>query len=95
MESPTSQQVSLDSLTLEQLQNEIRQEISEIVQSSRLSKVLEKYGLSKKNALKIQCSVNLTQAELNDAKCSFLAHGKQIVLATCCLEGEICVKCKP
>ncbi|WP_334929002.1 hypothetical protein [Nostoc sp.] len=95
MESQTSQQASLDSQTLEQLQDEIRQEMREIIQNSKLTKVLEKYGISKKNALKIECSINLTKTQLNDTNCSFLIPGKHIVLATCCLEGDICVKCKP
>jgi hypothetical protein len=96
MTSQNSQPTSLDSLTLEQLQDEIRQEMCEIMKKSKLSKVLEKYGISEKKVLKIQCSIDLTKTELSDTNGSFLSPDKnnEIVIMRCCLdENEGCVKC--
>jgi hypothetical protein len=96
MNSETSQPTSLDSLTLEQLQDDIRQQMCEIMKNSKLSKVLENYGISEKKVLKIQCSIDLTKTHLSDTNRSFLSPDKhnEIVILRCCLdENEGCVEC--
>lgn len=48
-----------------QLEDEIKQEMREILKNSNLSKVLEKYGISEKKVLEIQCSIDLTKNQVD------------------------------
>ncbi len=65
MESQTSQPTVIDPQTLQQLEEEIKQEMREILKNSNLSKVLEKYGISEKKVLEIQCSIDITKNQVS------------------------------
>jgi hypothetical protein len=55
----------MDSQTLEQLQNEIEQKLSESLKNADLQTVLEKYGLLKDRVLKVQWQCNLDLNKIN------------------------------
>ncbi|MEH1850731.1 MAG: hypothetical protein V7L11_03355 [Nostoc sp.] len=66
MEPQTSQQAVLDSQKLEQLKDEIKQEISEILNKSNLRNLLDKYGVLIENILTIQYTIDLSKVESSD-----------------------------
>ena len=65
MESQTSQQAVIQPQKLQQLEEEIKQEMREILNNSNLSKVLQNYGISEKKVLEIQFSIDLTKTQVN------------------------------
>ncbi|MDZ7965121.1 MAG: hypothetical protein RM368_09105 [Nostoc sp. DedSLP03] len=62
-------QTVIDAETLQQIQDEIQQEISEILENSNFHKVLEKYSISGNKILKIkfQCSIDKNKIQHADA----------------------------
>ncbi|MBC1275061.1 hypothetical protein GNF10_03470 [Nostoc sp. UCD121] len=103
MESPTSQQAVIDPQELQQLQDELQQEISESINNSNLSKILEKHGISKNNNFEIrfQCSIEVTQIQSNNINIERQAQGflqpipaKRVMQMFCCMDrlGR-CVPC--
>ncbi|AUT00485.1 hypothetical protein CLI64_08825 [Nostoc sp. CENA543] len=66
MDTEMLQEVSLDPQTLEQLQNEISRELIEVLNKSQLGKVLEKYGISDTQVLKIQYTLDVNQLQSAD-----------------------------
>ncbi|MBH8572809.1 hypothetical protein I8752_07220 [Nostocaceae cyanobacterium CENA369] len=95
MESQTSQQIVVDSQTLDRFKDEIQQEISEALKNSNISKVLgEKYGISsEENVLKIQCSIQINQSSLSETNHSLQIPGKHIVLLDCMLPNGTVIPC--
>ncbi|MEH2148669.1 hypothetical protein [Nostoc sp.] len=67
MDSQTVQPIVIDAQTLQQLEDEIKNELSNILKNSNFGEVLEKYGISGQNILKLQCLLDLTQIEVSDA----------------------------
>jgi hypothetical protein len=64
-----SQQLELqviDSQSLQQLQNEIKQEINELLKNSKVSQILKKYGVSGQKILTVQSSLDLSQYKLKE-----------------------------
>ncbi|MEH2192247.1 MAG: hypothetical protein V7K98_06225 [Nostoc sp.] len=57
----------IDTQTLQQLEDEIKNELSNILKKSNFGEVLEKYGILGQNILEIQCSLDLTKIEVSDA----------------------------
>ncbi|MEH2441200.1 hypothetical protein [Nostoc sp.] len=66
MESPTVQSTVIDDRTLQELKNEIKQEMQNIVSNSNLRNVLEKYGIPAQDVLKLECTLDLNQLQSND-----------------------------
>jgi hypothetical protein len=66
MTSETSQPITIDTPTLKQLQEEIQQEMKDILNNSKLSKLLEKYGISGQEIVTVQCLLDLTKIQIND-----------------------------
>ncbi|MEH1778098.1 hypothetical protein [Nostoc sp.] len=66
MEPQTSQQAVLDSQKLEQLKDEIKQEISELLNKSNLRNILDKHGVLIENILTIQYTIDLSKVESSD-----------------------------
>ncbi|MBH8564058.1 hypothetical protein I8748_18020 [Nostoc sp. CENA67] len=60
MESKTLQQTVLDTQTLQQLKEEVKQAISESLKNSNVNKVFGKYGISEDRVLKFQCHIDLS-----------------------------------
>lgn len=60
-------QTVIDTQTLQQLEDEIKNELTNILKNSNFGEVLEKYGISGQNILKVQCLLDLTQIEVSDA----------------------------
>ncbi|MBD2362614.1 hypothetical protein [Anabaena sp. UHCC 0399] len=67
MSSENLQTIVLDPQTLEQLENEIKQELIEVLNKSQLNKVLKKYGISESEVLKIQYTLDLNKIQSSDA----------------------------
>ncbi|MEH2273036.1 MAG: hypothetical protein V7K68_32220 [Nostoc sp.] len=67
MDSQTVQPIVIDAQTLQQLEDEIKNELSNILKNSNFGEVLQKYGISGQNILKFQCLLDLTQIEVSDA----------------------------
>ncbi|WP_298920523.1 hypothetical protein [uncultured Nostoc sp.] len=67
--------------------------------NSAIAKVNLDGNLSNNFGVATQESIRIlkggTQSESNLSHNFKKIPGKHIVLATCCLEGEICIKCKP
>ncbi|MHC0066464.1 hypothetical protein ACWATR_26700 [Nostoc sp. UIC 10890] len=66
MESQTAQSIVIDDHTLQQLQDEIKQEMLNLLSNSNLSKILEKYGIPAQDVLKLQYTLDLNQLQSND-----------------------------
>ncbi|MBD0388171.1 MAG: hypothetical protein ICV54_17085 [Nostoc sp. C3-bin3] len=58
----------MDSQTLQQLQDEIRNELSKTLKNANFNTVFEKYGISGEKILKLECSIDLTQLHMRDRK---------------------------
>jgi|GEM_PF-2352070 uncharacterized protein YutE (UPF0331/DUF86 family) len=67
MESQISQLTVIDAQTLQQLEDEIKNELSNILKNSNFGEVLKKYGISGQNILKVQCLLDLAQIEVSNA----------------------------
>ncbi|MEH2300219.1 MAG: hypothetical protein V7K88_14715 [Nostoc sp.] len=69
MKFKTVEPTVIDTETLQQVQNDIQQEISEILENSNFHKVLEKYSISGDKVLKIkfQCSIDINKIQNGDA----------------------------
>ncbi|MEH2068737.1 MAG: hypothetical protein V7K47_11345 [Nostoc sp.] len=59
----------MDSQTLEQLQNDIEQKLSESLKNAELQTVLEKYGILEDRVLRVQwqCDLDLNKINSGDA----------------------------
>ncbi|WP_375501409.1 hypothetical protein [uncultured Nostoc sp.] len=68
MDSQTSQLTVIDAQTLQQLEDEIKKELNDILNNSNFGEILDKYGLSGQNILNIQCLLDFTQIEVTDAE---------------------------
>ncbi len=68
MDSQTVQLTVIDAKTLQQLEDEIKKELSNILKNSNFGEVLNKYGISGQEILKVQCLLDLTQIEVSDAE---------------------------
>lgn len=66
MDSQTLEPTVLDAQTLQQLQDEIQQEMHEILNKSNLAKVLNKYGISGQEVLKVQYVLDLSKYQFID-----------------------------
>ncbi|MEH1811754.1 MAG: hypothetical protein V7K26_10430 [Nostoc sp.] len=91
MDSQTVQPTVLDAQTLKQLEDEIKQEMSNILNKSNLNKILEKYSISGETSLKIQCSIHQPSDELKDGN-SFLPVSSPPILIpfNCFCNGRPC-----
>ncbi|MHC5596798.1 MAG: hypothetical protein ACYTXC_12800 [Nostoc sp.] len=67
MESQTLQPIVTDTQTLQQLEDEIKKELTNILNNSNFGELLKKYGISGQNILKVQCLLDLTQIQVSDA----------------------------
>ncbi|WP_298911421.1 hypothetical protein [uncultured Nostoc sp.] len=67
MESQTSQQAVINPQTLQQLEDDIKNELSNILKNSNFGEVLKKYGISGQEIFKVQCILDLTQMKFSDA----------------------------
>ena len=67
MESQTVQPTVIDAQTLQQLEDDIKKELTNILNNSNFGEVLKKYGISGQNVLKVQCLLDLTQIQVSDA----------------------------
>ncbi|WP_066381997.1 MULTISPECIES: hypothetical protein [unclassified Anabaena] len=63
MSSQNLQETVLDSQTLKQLQSDIQKELLEVLNNSQLSKVLQKYGISQSEVLKISYQLDLNKLQ--------------------------------
>ncbi|MBG1266136.1 hypothetical protein [Nostoc sp. WHI] len=100
MESQTVQS-TIDAQILQQVQDEIQREITEILENSNFHKVLEKHSISGDKVLKIQfqCSINLNKVQDSNAidnkqANKFLTEisgrpGQELVLVT----KSLCIPC--
>ncbi|MEH2424869.1 MAG: hypothetical protein V7K48_29395 [Nostoc sp.] len=66
MESHTSQPTVIVPHTLQQLEDEIKNELINILKNSNFGETLEKYGISGKDILKVQCLLDLTKIEVSN-----------------------------
>ncbi|MCW5317375.1 hypothetical protein GTQ43_27285 [Nostoc sp. KVJ3] len=73
MESQTVQPTVIDVQTLQQLEDDIKNELNNILKNSNFGELLGKYGLSGQNILKVQCLLDLAQIEVSDAN-----HDQQV-----------------
>jgi hypothetical protein len=77
----------MDSQTLQQLQDEIKNELSQSLKNAKFKTVLEKYGISGEKVLKIECSIDLTQIQMKDMNNSnnrnLIIPGNHIVKLGC------------
>ena len=67
METQSSQPKVIDAQTLQQLEEEIKNELSNILKNSNFGEVLTKYGILGQEILKVQCLLDLTKIEVSDA----------------------------
>ncbi len=67
MQSQTSQQTVIDPQKLQELEDEIKNELNNILNNSNFSKIVKKYGISGQEILKVQCILDLTQIKSSDA----------------------------
>lgn len=58
----------MDSQTLQQLQDEIKNELSQSLKNANFETVLEKYGLSGEKVLNLECSIDLSQIQIKDTE---------------------------
>ncbi|WP_392534525.1 hypothetical protein [Nostoc sp. C117] len=89
MDSQTVQPTVIDAQTLDLLKDEIKQEISERLRNSNLSKLLEKYGILGDDILQVKCDIDLTKMQLRDTNCSLLLPAKRVEVWACLCKGEI------
>jgi hypothetical protein len=91
MDPQTVQPTDIDAQTLKQLEDEIKQEMSEILNKSNLNKILEKYRISGEKSIKIQCSIHQTSDELKDTN-SFLpvSYPPILIPFNCFCNGRPC-----
>ncbi|MEI1373198.1 hypothetical protein PQG02_27800 [Nostoc sp. UHCC 0926] len=77
----------MDSQTLQQLQDEIKNELSQSLKNASFKTVLEKYGISGEKVLKLECSIDITQIQMKDTENSSninsLIPGNHIVKLDC------------
>ncbi|MEA5626652.1 hypothetical protein [Nostoc sp. UHCC 0251] len=66
MDSKALQSTFIDAQRLQKLKDEIKQELFNILNNSNLSKIIEKYGISAQDILKLEYTLNLNQLRSND-----------------------------
>ncbi|MEH2400104.1 hypothetical protein [Nostoc sp.] len=89
MDSQSVQPTVIDAQTLDLLKDEIKQEISERLKNSNLSKLLDKYGISGDDVLQVKCNIDLTKFQVIDTNNSLLIPGKFIEVLACLCNGHI------
>jgi hypothetical protein len=65
-DSQTLQSTTTDSGNLRKLPDEIIQEIDNLLNNSKLGKLLEKYNVSKEAVIKFQCSIDLSKIQIKN-----------------------------
>ncbi len=91
MESKIVQPTLIDAETLKQLEDKIKEEMSEILNKSNLNKILENCSISGEKVLKIQCSVHLTSNESTDVNSFLTVSDRPIIIRFNCLcNGRPC-----
>ncbi|MEH2356847.1 hypothetical protein [Nostoc sp.] len=91
MDSKTVQSTFIDAETLKQLEDEIKQEMSEILNKSNLNKILEQYCISGEKSLKLQCSIHLNQNESRETNSFLPCSDIPIIIAfNCSCSGRPC-----
>jgi hypothetical protein len=91
----------MDSENLQQLKKEIKQEMSEVLNSSKITNIFQSYGLTEDGLIKFQCILDLTKIQLNNTleedqqfKASLLAIPEQELLLMCCCSCPLwCCPC--
>ncbi|MFN6464187.1 MAG: hypothetical protein RMZ41_020560 [Nostoc sp. DedVER02] len=77
----------MNSQTLQQLQDEIKNELSQSLKNANFDALLEKYGISGEKVLKLECSIDLSQIQINDptnsSNINSLIPGNHIVKLDC------------
>ena len=77
----------MNSQILQQLQDEIKNELSQSLKNANFKTVLEKYGISGEKVLKLECSIDITQIQMEDTENSSninsLIPGNNIVKLDC------------
>ncbi|MEH2022485.1 MAG: hypothetical protein V7K62_02620 [Nostoc sp.] len=77
----------MNSQTLQQLQDEIKNELSQSLKNANFETVLEKYGISGEKVLNLECSIDLSQIQIKDTENSSntnsLISGNHIVKLSC------------
>lgn len=66
MTSNNLQPIALDTETLAEFEKEIKQELLAILNTSKLNQVLEKYGISNPEVLKLQYTIDFNQLDTSD-----------------------------
>ncbi|MGH1395796.1 MAG: hypothetical protein ACRAVC_17485 [Trichormus sp.] len=66
MTSNNLEPIVLDSETLAEFEQEIKQELLAILNTSKLNQVLEKYGISNPDILKLQYTIDFNQLDTSD-----------------------------
>ncbi|BAZ52303.1 hypothetical protein NIES4103_49630 [Nostoc sp. NIES-4103] len=82
MESPTLQPTAFDLQKLQELEDEIKQELSEVLKNSKLGQLMEKYGISEK-ILEIECGIDLSKIKVVDMPPSLTISNKRTFLSGC------------
>lgn len=84
----------MDTQKLNQLKDQIKLQMSEILNNSNFSKLTEDYGILEKGALKFkfQCSIDLTKIEFSDRDSLETIPVQQIVEVDCiwCVQDRRC-----
>ncbi|MBW4615717.1 MAG: hypothetical protein KME21_21050 [Desmonostoc vinosum HA7617-LM4] len=66
MDCQSSQQVVFDTETLIQLEDEIKQELICILNNSNLSRILESYGISESEVIRVNYAIDFDKLKLSD-----------------------------
>jgi hypothetical protein len=66
MESQTVQPIVIDDHTLQQLKDEIKQEMCEIVNNANFSQILAKYGILRPEVLQFEYRIDLNKLKSSD-----------------------------
>jgi|UPI00036B78EE hypothetical protein len=82
----------MNSEKLQQLKDEIAQELQSLLRNSNFGKLLQKYGISGENVLRVDYTLDLAQIKFSDAsdaeKINTIADS-QIKIASC----AFCIPC--
>ncbi|MDZ8134081.1 MAG: hypothetical protein V7K53_02295 [Nostoc sp.] len=66
MESKTLQSIVIDDHTLQQLKDELKQEMCEIVNNANFSQILSKYGILRQEVLQFEYRIDLNKLQSSD-----------------------------
>lgn len=87
MDSQPVQPTVIDAQKLDLLKEEIKQEITETLKNSNLSKLIEKYGISGDDVLQVKYNIDLTKIQVRDMN-SLLIPGMFTEQWICLCNGE-------